>query len=303
MRKVEKVGVVGFGVMGREITRLCAQHDFKVIAYDVDEQILQSGLGEIKDGRWGLSGAVAKGKLTHEQAEAAMNRIIVTTDMGEVCRQSDYIIEAVPEDLELKKKVFEELDFKTGEDVVLASNTSMLPITFIAAATQNPERVITAHFFQPVAVMKLLEISLGRLTSEDTLQITKQLGIKLDRIIAIARDTGTGVPSTRLSNALLAEAMRLLEEGVATPRNIDICARYGHGYPMGPLEMRDQVVGWEIVARIWDGMLRTTGDPKWTAPPLMKQMFPLGYKGNPKIWKDSKGGIYEFFDEERIGEE
>ena len=302
MRKVETIGIVGFGLMGREITRLCAQHGFKVIARDVDEKILQNGLEEIKSGRWGLSGAVAKGKLTREEAEAVINRIAVTTNTDEVCHQADYVIEAAPEDLELKKQIFKELSSKAGEDVVLASNTSTLPITLISAAAENPERVITTHFSQPVAVMRILEICLGRLTSEETLETTKELAAKLDRIISISKDMGTGVPTARLSMALLTEAFNLLEEGIATPKDIDICARYSYGHPMGPMEMRDQVVGWELVGKVRDEMLRLTGDERWKNPALLKQMLALGYKGNPKKW-GGKGGIYELFGQKRIGEE
>jgi len=307
MRKLETVGVVGFGAMGRQIARLCAQYGLnavilKVTPGDAEEKIRRA-LDDIKNGKGGLTSAVEKGKMTQEEADAIMGRITATTDWDELCSKSDYVVESVLEDMDLKRDIFKKLDSKTDKDVVLASNTSSLPITFVAGATQNPERVITAHFSQPVLVMKILEISLGRVTSDEAFQQTKALGERLERIIAVARDMGTGVPTTRLSNALFAEAMNLLEEGIATPRSIDTCARYGYGHPMGPLEMRDQITGWEIVGKLWDGMFKTTNDPKWRPPMLLKQMLELGYIGNPARWKGSRGGIYELYCEKRIGED
>jgi len=296
--KIEKIAVIGFGVMGREITRLCAQHGFKVVARDISDEILKAGVQEIKSGRWGLERAVEKGKITKDEAEAILSRIEVTTDLKYACKDADYVIEAVPENLELKKRVFAELDELCPEHAILASNTSSLPITQIAAATQRPEKVIGMHFFQPVAVMKLLEIVKGLLTSDETLETSKKLGEKLERVIAVVKDLGTGFPSIRLSHALFMEAMKIVEEGVATPKDVDIILKYGYNHPMGQFEFTDWI-GIELRARVWEEMYRLTGDPKWRIPPLMRQLIAAGFKGDPKRWKGSRGGFYEYFGQER----
>ena len=200
----------------------------------------------------------------------------------------------IPEDLELKKRVFKDLDSKTDEDVILASNTSSLPITHIASATSKPERVIGTHFFQPVHVMKLVEVVSGVLTSEKTVQVTKNLLEKLERVVVFVKDNGKGFPSVRLSHALFREAMQIVEEGVASPEDVDKILKYGYGYPMGPFELTDWV-GLDMRAKIWDEMYKLTNDPKWIVPPLVRLLIISGYRGNPKTRKGSKGGFYEYF--------
>ncbi|MDF2954841.1 MAG: 3-hydroxyacyl-CoA dehydrogenase [Candidatus Alkanophagales archaeon MCA70_species_2] len=296
--EIEKIAVIGFGVMGREITRLCAQHGFKVVARDISDGILKAGMKEIKSGRWGLEKTVEKGKMTREEAEAALSCIEVTTDLKYACNDADYVIEAVPESLELKKKVFAELDEICPEHTILASNTSSLPVTQIAAATKRPEKVIGMHFFQPVVVMKLLEIVRGLLTSDETLEVSKRLAEQLGRVIAVVKDMGTGFPSIRLSHALAVEAIRIVEEGVATPKDVDIILKYGYNHPMGQFEFTDWI-GLELRAKVWEEMYKLTGDSKWRTPPLMRQLITAGFKGDPKRWKGSRGGFYEYFGQQR----
>jgi 3-hydroxybutyryl-CoA dehydrogenase len=298
MKEIEKIGIVGFGVMGSQISQLCAQSGYSVIASDVDEKILKSGVEEIKTGRWGLDKAVEKGKIKKDEAEEVFQRISTTTELKQACQNADYVIEVVPENMELKKEIFKKMDENSGEDTILASNTSSLPITDIAAATERPDKVIGMHFFQPVAVLKLVEMVKGLLTSDETVDRSKEVATKIGRVIAVVKDTGMGFPSIRLSRALAMEAIKLVEEGVATPKDIDAILKYGYNHPMGQFEMSDWI-GLEIRAKVWDEQYKITGDPIWRVPPILKQLLISGYKGDPKRWKGSKGGFYEFFGEER----
>lgn len=292
--EIKKVGIVGFGLMGTEIGRLLAQSGYEVLATDVNDEVLQQGMQEITSGRWGLEKAVEKGKIGKEEAEQALERINVTTDTRKVCNSVDCVIEVVTENIDLKKKVFKELDEISPEKVILATNTSSLSITQIAAATNRPDRVIGTHFFQPVSVMLLAEIVCGLLTSDETLAASKEMLLRLGRKLAVVKDTGSGFASIRLTHALFMEASKIVDEGVATPKDVDMILKYGYGHPMGPFEMTDWI-GLDMRIKIWMGMYGITNDPKWNPPPFMKQLIAAGYFGDPKKRKGSSGGYYDYF--------
>lgn len=292
--KIKCIGVLGFGTMGRQISLLCAERGFDVIATDIEENVLKKGYKEIEET---LNRRVEKKKITKEKSSEILSRIELTTNFGKLCEKAHYIIEAIPESLDLKKKAFKDLDSKT--DVILASNTSSLPITLLASETSKPERIIGTHFFQPVHVMKLVEIVTGLLTSKKTLDVTVDLMEKLDRIVVVVKDNGRGFPSIRLSHAIFMEAMRIVEEGVASPEDIDKILKYGYGHPMGPFELTDWI-GLDMRARIWEEMYRLTNDSKWIVPTMMKMLISSGYLGNPKRKKGSKGGFYDYFKKREI---
>ncbi|MFQ5710849.1 MAG: 3-hydroxyacyl-CoA dehydrogenase family protein [Candidatus Geothermarchaeales archaeon] len=298
---VEKVAVIGFGLMGRQITQLCAQIGFSVVARDVSDEIMRVGLDVIQKGRFGLNRAVERGKITKEDAEKAISRIKTTKSMAEACRDADFVIEAVYEDLGLKKSVFRELDELCGEDVVLATNTSTLSITEIASATNRPAKVVGMHFLNPAQIMRLVEIVQGLLTSDETTELTRDLVLKLGKTPIIVRDS-PGFATSRLGIALYLEASKMLEEGVASIRDIDIGMTLGYRHPMGPFELAD-LVGLDARLRNLEALYASTGDPKWRPPKILRQLVASGYLGNPKIKPGSKGGYYEYFKLIRPSEE
>jgi 3-hydroxybutyryl-CoA dehydrogenase len=185
--EVRRVCVVGAGVMGSGIAQVCAQAGFEVFLRDLTEELVKKALENIKSGPFGLEKAVAKGRISREQAEAAFNRIKGTTSLEEALKDADLVIEAVFEDLEVKKKVFKELDEKAPNHTILASNTSTLPITALASATSRPEKVIGLHFSNPVPVMNIVEIVVGLKTSEETLNIAKEFAKRIGKGLLFVR--------------------------------------------------------------------------------------------------------------------
>jgi 3-hydroxybutyryl-CoA dehydrogenase len=230
---VRSVAVVGFGVMGTGIAQVFAQAGFNVIARDVSEAVLKRGLEVIKEGPFGLQKAVEKGRLKREEAEAALARIKVTTSLEEAARDADLVVEAIFENLELKKALFKELDEKCPKHAVLASNTSTLSITALAGATKRPDRVVGMHFFNPVPVMKLVEVVRGLATSDETVQLIKDLAVKLGKTPVVVKDV-PGFIANRLALPYLAEAMRAYEQGIASAQDIDTAMKLGYNMPMGP---------------------------------------------------------------------
>lgn len=232
---VNTIGIVGIGSMGNGIAQVAAQSGFSVIVRDMDEKILAKGIGSIDKF---LSKSVEKGKMTAEQKAAVLGQIKTTTKIEDL-KAADFIIEAAFESMDVKKKIFAELDELMGKDVVLGTNTSSMSITEIATATKRPDKVVGVHFFNPVPLMRLVEIVRGQLTGDaavaETAAVVKKLG---KESIEVKVDVPAFVVN-RLMIPHFIEAMKLLEQGIATKEDIDKAAKMGLNYPMGPFELMD----------------------------------------------------------------
>lgn len=233
--EIRKIGVLGAGVMGNGIAQVCAQAGFEVVMRDIAEEFVQRGLRNIEVF---LSKGVEKGKITEEQKRATLGRIKGTTAMADL-KDVDFVIEAVVEDMDLKKRVFRELDELTRPEVVLATNTSSLSITEIASATKRPENVVGMHFFNPVPLMRLVEVVKGLETGDEAVKVTWDLAEKLGKTPVLVKKDTPGFIVNRIMMPQLMEAIRIYEEGVASMEDIDRAVKLGLNYPMGPFELMD----------------------------------------------------------------
>ncbi len=233
--EIKKVGVIGAGAMGSGICQLFAQNGYDVIVRDIKQEFVDRGLKFI-DGTLGRS--VSKGKMSEEDKAAIMGRITGTVDMGAL-KDVDYVVEAAIEDLSLKQDIFKELDGITGPDVILATNTSSLAITEIAAATKRPDKVVGMHFFNPAPVMKLVEVIKGHLTSDETAKIAQDLAEKMGKVTVLVNKDEAGFIVNRMMIPQLMEAIKIYDEGIASKEDIDKAMRFGLNHPMGPFELMD----------------------------------------------------------------
>lgn len=277
MVEVRRVAVVGFGTMGSGIAQVFAQAGFSVVAVDVSEEVLRRGLENIWSGPFGLKKAVERGRLTEEQAQEAFSRIKTATSLPEAVKDADLVIEAVFEDLEVKRKVFTEVDSHAPPHAILASNTSTLSITALAAVTRRPERVVGMHFFNPPPVMKLVEVVRGFLTSDETVETVKSLAEKLGKVPVVSRDA-PGFIANRVGVASILEAIRLYEQGVASARDIDTAMKLGYNWPMGPLELAD-FIGLDVLLGIAEILYKEIGSSAYHPPPLLRRLVAAGYLG------------------------
>jgi len=233
--EIKKVGVLGAGSMGSGIVQLCAQRGFEVVMKDISDEFINRGLKGI-DGNLGR--LVAKEKISAEDKNAILSRIKGTTEMADL-KDVDHVIEAVFEDMNLKKDIFKQLDELTRPEIVLSTNTSSLSITEIASVTKRPEKVIGMHFFNPATLMRLVEIVKAMSTSDETTSVVKDLAEKLGKETIIVNKDVPGFVVNRLMIPYLIEAIRLYEEGIASLEDIDKGAKMGLNYPMGPFELMD----------------------------------------------------------------
>lgn len=280
---ISHVGVVGCGLMGSGIAEVCAKSGYTVIVREVSSELLEAGLARINSS---MDRAVAKGKLSAADRDAARARIIGTTDMAAFAR-CDLVIEAVIENLDLKRKIFAELDAIAPPHAILASNTSSLAVTEMAAATKRPDKVLGLHFMQPVPVMPLLEMVRTFLTSEETFQTAKAFGESLGKTIVVSKDTPGFIVNLLLIPYLL-QAIEALERGVATKEDFDTAIRLGLNHPMGPFTLLD-FVGLDTTLFIADAVFAETKDPRFAAPPLLRRMVAAGYLG-----RKSGRGFYDY---------
>jgi 3-hydroxybutyryl-CoA dehydrogenase len=292
IEEVKNIAVLGAGIMGHGIAQVCAEKGFQVNLQDMKEDFVKAGLNRIDKF---LRGSVERGKMTREQSEAILARIRGVTDLRQAVENADVVIEAIPEDMTLKKNLFRELAHLSKDTATLASNTSTLSITEIASATDRPQNVIGMHFFNPVQLMKPIEIIRGVLTSDETLGLINALVLKLDKVPLVVKDS-PGFVSSRLGIALFQEASKILAEGVASVRDIDNGARLFYGHRMGPFETCD-LVGLDARLNNLNSLYQATGDAKWAPPLLLKQLVASGYLGNKP---SSKGGYYTYYKLESI---
>lgn len=282
----KQIAVIGAGLMGSGIAQVAAQAGYEVVLRDVTDAALARGLDGI---RASYQRFTAKGKLSAEDAEAALARITTTTDLDAV-GAADLVVEAVFEQLEVKQELFRALDRIARPGAVLASNTSAIPITRIAAATERPESVVGTHFFSPVPMMQLCELVRGYKTSDETLAAAREFAEGVGKTCVVVNRDVAGFVTTRLISALVVEAVKLYESGVATAEDIDTACRLGFGHAMGPLQTAD-LTGVDILLHATRNIYTETQDEKFAPPEIMARMVTAGDLG-----RKSGRGFYGYQD-------
>ncbi len=280
---IQTVGVIGCGLMGSGIAQVCAQAGYKTIVREVNDDLLKKGLGKIEGF---LTKSVEKGKLTAEQKQTVMSKLIGTTSLSGL-KDADIVIEAAIENLNLKKELFGELDKLCPSHTIFASNTSSLTITEMAAATKRPDRFVGLHFFNPVPLMKLVEVVRTIATSQASFDAAFAFAKTLGKEPIACKDNSGFVVNLLLVPYLL-DAIRALENGVASVEDIDKGMVLGCGYPMGPLTLLD-FVGLDTTLYIANIMFEEYRDAKYAPPPLLRKMVLAGYLG-----KKSGKGFYDY---------
>ncbi|WP_016907373.1 3-hydroxyacyl-CoA dehydrogenase family protein [Streptomyces xiaopingdaonensis] len=270
----KKLAVVGAGLMGSGIAQVSAQAGWDVVLRDVTDEALARGRDAISTS---LEKFAAKGKLSTDDAEAALARITTSTELDAVA-DADVVVEAVFEKIEVKREIFAALDRLVREDAVLASNTSAIPLTKIAAATERPERVVGTHFFSPVPMMALCELVRGHRTSDETLAAARSFAESVGKTCIVVNRDVAGFVTTRLISALVVEAAKLEESGVASAEDIDTACRLGFGHAMGPLATTD-LTGVDILLHATDNIHEESKDPKFAPPESMRRMVDAGDLG------------------------
>ncbi|HOJ71704.1 MAG TPA: 3-hydroxyacyl-CoA dehydrogenase NAD-binding domain-containing protein [Syntrophorhabdaceae bacterium] len=283
--EIKTVGVLGAGVMGNGIAQVAAMAGYNVIMRDIEDRFVEGGLKNIDKF---LSKTVEKGKMTADQKSAIMGRIKGTTDMGAM-KDADFIVEVVVEVMDVKKKVFAELDEITRKDVILSSNTSSMSLTEIATATKRPDKVVGMHFFNPVPLMKLVEVIRGMQTSDETVAVTMDLSRKFGKEPVEVRVDIPGFLVNRLMVPHFIEAIKLYEQGIASKEDIDKAAKLGLNYPMGPFELMD-LTGLDINLHVqqyfYDNLPK---ELKWDPPLTLKNLVKAGILG-----RKSGRGWYDY---------
>lgn len=286
-----QVGVIGSGNMGRGIAQVSATAGHDVVLQDIDEAQIDAAIDGIEST---MAGGVERGKLTDADRDAALARIETTTDIKKAVRDADLVIEAVPENLDLKQQVFEDLDAAAPADAILASNTSSLSLTEVASVLDRPERAVGLHFFNPPHIMDLVEIVIAEQTDAKTEAAATEFVEGLNKVAVVVRDTA-GFASSRLGVALGLEAIRMVEAGVASASDIDAAMRTGYGHPMGPLELTDHV-GLDVRLDIAEHLREELGE-RFRPPQLLRRKVRAGNYG-----KKSGEGFYVWEDGETVAE-
>jgi 3-hydroxybutyryl-CoA dehydrogenase len=283
MADIRRVGVLGCGLMGSGIAEVCAKAGYETWVREISDELATRGQGSIEKS---LSKAVEKGKLEGAKKDEALGRIHMTTKLEEL-KDCDLIIEVVTEDLDVKNEMFRTLDAVCGPETIFASNTSSLTIAAMAAATKRPERFVGLHFFNPVPVMKLVEVVRSIATDEQVYRTAFEFARSLDKEPVEAKDT-SGFIVNRLLVPYMLDAIRCLEQGLASIEDIDKSMTLGTGYPMGPFVLCD-FVGIDTLYYISEIMFEEFRETRYAPPPLLKRMVTLGYYG-----RKTKRGFYDY---------
>ena len=287
---VKQIAVIGAGNMGAQIAQLAAQvGGYQVKMTDSTEELVNKGLERQRGSLQRFF--VDKGKMTAEDMQAVIGRIKGTATIGKAVAQADLVIEAVFENMELKKKIYKELDEVAPPGAILATNTSYLSVTEIASVTRRPEKIAGMHYFNPPAVMKLVEVVRAALTSEETANIVFKVAEKLGKEPVFCRDT-YGFLANRSATLGSDDAVELVWAHVAPPADIDKAVRLGFNRPMGPLELGDLTGGWSIQYTGEEDCIKEVGFAKGHVHPLVRMMVRAGYTGGP-----GKKGIYDFWND------
>ncbi len=283
--EIRVVGVLGAGSMGNGIAQVAAQTGYEVVMRDIEDRFVENGLKAIEKF---LAKSVEKGKMTEGQKKDVLGRIKGTTKMEDLTGV-DFVIEAVLEDLELKKNVFKQLDELTRSDVILTTNTSSMSVTEIAMSTKRPDKVAGMHFFNPAPLMRLVEVIRGYDTSDEAIRIIMEMTRKMGKEpVEVKKDT-PGFIVNRLMMPHMIEAIKMAEEGVASIEDIDKAIKLGLNYPMGPFELMD-LTGIDIALHVTEYLYRELNkESKWSAPTLLRSMIRAG-----KLGKKTKAGWYKY---------
>ena len=283
--ELKKIGVVGAGAMGNGIAQMAAQIGCDVVLRDIKDEFVERGIKNID--RF-LSISVEKGKIEAARKDEIMGKIKGTTEMSDL-KDVDFVIEAVIENLDLKRSVFKELDELCAPHVILASNTSSMSLTEIAAATQRPEKVCGMHFFNPVPIMKLVEIIRGFATDDETVNVTTELAKKMGKITVEVKKDSPGFVVNRIMIPHMLEAIKIVEEGIASIEDVDTAVKAGLNYPMGPFELMD-LTGIDICYFVNEYFYKELNkESKWVSPNLLKTMI----RAN-KLGRKTGGGWYDY---------
>lgn len=281
--EIKTIGVVGFGQMGSGIAQVSAASGRSVVVNDIEKRFIDRGNDTIRNS---LNRMQKKGKITEEQREEILSRIEGSTDLQAVER-ADFVVEAVTEDEEIKKKIFSDLDRICRKEVILATNTSSISITKIASATDRPDRVIGMHFMNPVPMMELVEVIRGLATTEETFRATWDMALFLGKTPVEASDF-PGFIANRILMPMINEAVFALYEGVGKPEAIDTVMKLGMNHPMGPLTLAD-LIGLDTCLAIMEVLHRELGDDKYRPCPLLRKYVEAGYLG-----RKANRGFYDY---------
>lgn len=285
-RPIRMVAVVGAGTMGRGIAQVAAQSGYTVVLHDADAGTAAQARAAIETT---LDEGIRRGKVTADQKEAALGRLRLETELGRAVAEADLVVEAVPEDLELKRRLFAELETGAPPMAILGSNTSSLSITEIATATAEPGRVLGIHFFNPVHLMRLVELVAAPETEDDVVERARLFVESLGKRPIVVRDS-PGFATSRLGLALGLEAMRMLEEGVASASDIDLAMELGYNHPMGPLKLTD-LVGLDVRLAIAEHLARTIEPGRFRPPAVLRRLVAEG-----KLGRKTGEGFYRWVD-------